>query len=174
MLIEEERIFREKAERLSGEEKMGCFGRGSGEDVGQFERRGKVVGGRFAGGQVGGVGEAISRRIPECVLAEMVGGKRRGLSTRRDFVGEKVSGRRRDYRCSRRPGAWGLARPSSPVSGFASDRTRRTTGGPVDGESIGSTTSPRYLAQTVPRLRSIKAGFGTWFLGVCGGEMRGR
>ena len=170
MLIDDERSFRGKAERLSGEEEMGCFGRGSGEDVGRFERRGKVVGGRFAGGQVGGVGEAISRRILECVLTEMAGGKSRGLSTRRDFVGEKVSGRRRDYRCSRSPGAWGLARPSSPVS----DRTRRTTGGPVDGESVGSTTSPRPLAQTVLKLRSVEAGLGIWFLGVCVGEMRGR
>lgn len=115
----------------------------------------------------------ISRRILECVLAEMVDGKSRGLSTRRDFAGEKVSGRRRGYRSSRHPGAWSLARPSSPVSGFASDRTRRTTGGPVGGESVGSTTSPRSLAQTVLKLRSIEAVFGTWFLRVCEGEVRG-
>lgn len=176
VLLEEERSLKEVVERLCGGEEFGCLGARVGEEGGRFERREKVVWRWFSGVKLGGVGEMISRRIFGCVPVEMVGGISRMTGMRRDFVRAEVLDRERVYRCRRDPGAWGLARPSSPVFGFASDRTRRTTGGPSEarGESDRLTTSHSPLAQTVPKLRSVEAGFGDWFLEVCGGEVRGR
>lgn len=180
VLMVDERSLKEVVERLCGGEEFGCLGVRVGEEVGRFERREKVVWRWFSGVKLGGVGEMISRRIFGCVPVEMVGGISRIPGPRRDFVRAKVSDRKRGYRCRRDPGAWGLARPSSPVSDFArfpgsvSDRTRQTTGGPVSGEDNSLTTSHGPLAQTVLKQRSIEVGFGDWFLEVCRGEARGR
>ena len=174
VLVEHEKSLRDLVERLCGGENIGCFGGGVGEGVGCFKRREKVMWGWCSGSEVSGVGEVGSGWIFGCFPVEMIGGIGRIPGARREFVRAKVLNRRRGYRCRRHPGAWGLARPSSPVSGFAFDRIRRTTGGPVEGESDRPTTSHSPLAQSVLKQRSIKAGFRTWFLGVCGGEVHGR
>jgi hypothetical protein len=156
-----------------GEKRCGVVG-GDGVRVEEgFGAGGRAVRGCVFGCGVGEVGEEYSGRRMRAIPGEKISVEERCAGRHAGRVKAWTSVTPRILRCGRYPGAWGQFRyrPSSPVTGFAYDRTRRPTGVPLRGASLTSTTRHLSLAESVPQLRSIETRFGTGSVASLGRDL---
>lgn len=138
-----------------------------------FGAGGRAVRGCVFGCGVGEVGEEYSGRSLRAIPGEKIGVEERCAGRQAGRVKAWTSVTPRILRCGRYPGAWGQLRyrPSSPVTGFAYDRTRRPTGVPLRAASLTSTTRHLSLPESVPQLRSIETRFGTGSVASLGRDL---